>query len=307
MKTHQARKLAAGFGLGLLMSLGDSAWGLLRLAQDNVAVTPQTVEVASVEELKRLFQRLDYTWPPRGQVPAVAVRSLPRDFPAIRQVREKKALFLSLLTPIVVHENRRLREQRKLVKLLLSQPLNFTDDVYGEWLQRLARDYRIDPPADGAYHRIRDQLLAKLDEIPLKLVLAQAAIESGWGTSRFALEGNSLFGQWTYAKNAGLVPDQRDEGATHSVAAFPSLQASVRSYLNNLNRNRAYRELRQIRARLRQQGRPLDAHALAAGLVRYSQRGDAYVKEVRRIIRSRSLASLDQVTLRLAMVESIDG
>ncbi len=292
--------------VALMLGAAGSAWALLQLSsRGEPGRPPPTVEVGTVAELKQLFQQLDYAWPPGdGRVPALFVKTLPRDFPQIRQSTEKKALFLSLLTPMVLHENRRIREQRQAIKLLFSQPLPLNNSPHAQWVEQLARTYRVRLPEDSAHHQVREQLLLKLDELPLKLVLAQAAIESGWGTSRFAMEGNSLFGQWTYAKNKGLVPSRRDAGATHSVAAFPSLHASVRSYFNNLNRNRAYRELRQIRARLRQQGKPLDAHALAAGLVPYSQRGQAYVEEVRLIIRSRSLASLDRINPRLAMVES---
>jgi len=122
--------------------------------------------------------------------------------------------------------------------------------------------------------------------------LAQAAIESGWGTSRFALQGNSLFGQWTWVEGNGIAPTERAEGATHSVKAFDSLRASVRDYLLNLNTNKAYEHLRDLRQQLRDQGREPDAHIMAAGLSKYSQRGDHYVDEVRAIINSADLAQI---------------
>jgi Bax protein len=148
---------------------------------------------------------------------------------------------------------------------------------------------------------VRKKLLGRLDIIPPALALAQAAIESGWGTSRFAREGNSLFGQWTYVNSKGLEPNQRDEGATHFVASFPDLRASVRAYMRNLNTGNAYHEFRTARAATRAAGQPLQASKLAEHLHRYSQRGEDYVSEIRRLINSPSIAALDQT--RLGQIE----
>ncbi|VAW99437.1 FIG00909729: hypothetical protein, partial [hydrothermal vent metagenome] len=207
--------------------------------------------VASAAELEEFFARQGYQWPPGDQVPAIALQRLPPDFADIRSSTARKHLFLRTLLPIVLAENRRLREQRQLVLLLLKNP-PLADEKLEKWLAETARKYRIRSDLRTAENRV--ELLKRLDEIPTALTLAQAAIESGWGTSRFALEGNSLFGQWTYQKTGGLTPANRAEDATHSVKAFPNLQASVRAYMHNLNIGHAYDDLRDTRARLHADG-----------------------------------------------------
>jgi len=245
------------------------------------------VRASTAAELERLFRELDYRWPPRGPVPAVAVERLPRDLPAVRDVRRRKALFLRVVLPLVLVENRRVRAQRREVEALLAHGVPPIGSARRERLEDLARRYGV--KGDLGLPRVRRRLLRRMDEIPPALALAQAAIESGWGTSRFALEGNNLFGQWTLAEHRGLVPVERPPGSRYAVRAFPDLQASVRAYLLNLNTHRAYRELRAVRQRLRAQGRPLEAEALAAGLWRYSQRGLDYVAELQAIIRANRL------------------
>ncbi len=133
------------------------------------------------------------------------------------------------------------------------------------------------------------ELMLRVDAIPPALALAQAANESAWGTSRFSREANNLFGEWTYVATDGLVPKKRDPDKKHFVRKFESLQASIASYMNNLNRGHAYDKFRSIRAEMRKSNRPLSARKLAAGLVRYSERGEHYVKEIQRMIRHNKL------------------
>jgi Bax protein len=127
--------------------------------------------------------------------------------------------------------------------------------------------------------------MKRVDTVPLELVLSQAANESAWGTSRFARKANNLFGQWCFSKGCGLVPARRNAGSTHEVAAFKSPQLSVRSYLRNLNTGRVYKDLRNIRAAKRAEGKQATAYEIAAGLSKYSERGQAYVKEIRAMIK----------------------
>ena len=138
-----------------------------------------------------------------------------------------------------------------------------------------------------------DELLRRVDVIPVSLAIAQAAEESGWGTSRFAQTGNALFGQWTVASDIGIVPEDREDGMTHKIKAFDNLAQSVAAYMRNLNTHRAYREFRQKRQGQRQWGEALDGHALASTLLRYSQRGDKYVKSIRTIMNANGLRELD--------------
>ncbi len=154
-----------------------------------------------------------------------------------------------------------------------------------EW-RTLALRYRVrstDPS------EIREQLLVKVDVVPDSLVKAQAAIESAWGTSRFAVEGNNYFGQWCFRAGCGLVPESREAGLDHEVRLFESPQASVNSYMLNLNSHRAYRHLRRARAELRQQQQTLNGCYLARGLEQYSEKGAHYVESLKQLIRVNDL------------------
>lgn len=174
--------------------------------------------------------------------------------------------------------------------LLLSAPQQLL-------ISNLTQSYRLSksPLTDQGS---RKRLLQRLDTLPPDLVLAQAANESGYGTSRFSRLGNNLFGQWTYATGTGLVPKERSEKQRHEVRRFDNLYDSVRSYMNNLNSHRAYRSLRTIRAKKRYRKQALQGIDLAAGLRLYSSRRDAYVAEIRSIIRSNRLSRLTTVSLR---------
>jgi len=159
------------------------------------------------------------------------------------------------------------------------------------WLVSMAKRYKL---SRGNI----DGLIQRLDVVPVSLALAQAASESGWGTSRFVREGNALFGEWTYSKkDMGIAPAERDEGAIHRVRAFPSLLDSVRSYVLNLNTHRAYKKFRTLRARLQRSGAALDGYALAGTLDKYSERGEVYVGELRAIMEQNSLRRLDDARL----------
>ena len=157
----------------------------------------------------------------------------------------------------------------------------------------LADEYWVDVD-DKSFKHIIGELLIKIDEVPPSLVVAQAINESGWGRSRFAREANNLFGMWCYTPGCGLVPERRRANDKHEVKRYASIQASVDEYLRNINRNKAYVELRALRAEQRQRLQPLSGDYLAQGLRRYSSIGAEYVNRIRNIIRTRDLARLDQ-------------
>lgn len=159
-----------------------------------------------------------------------------------------------------------------------------------ELLNALFKEYQV-KPGDFA------TLTQRLDIVPPSLALAQAAVESGWGTSRFAQQGNAPFGQWTSKEFAGMVPKGRDPGQTYKIRAFDHLTESVESYLRNLNTHRAYRDFRSKRAALRNQGKAIDSLAIAGGLTAYSEKGEVYVRLLRRIIESNQLRGLDNARL----------
>ena len=135
-----------------------------------------------------------------------------------------------------------------------------------------------------------------MDIIPVSIALAQAANESGWGTSRFALEGNALFGQWTWSKK-GISPKNKDPDKTHKVLQFQVLKASVKAYKNNLNTHNAYKKFRETRAKIRQEGKKINGLDLIEYLKSYASIGDAYVKILRKIIISNSLTDFDEADL----------
>ncbi|MCC6302741.1 MAG: glucosaminidase domain-containing protein [Gammaproteobacteria bacterium] len=287
--------LAAAFGLGW--------WGqgAARQAPSHEAWSDylQPVAVDGVSDLQRLFAELDYPWPPPPgrSVPRIAVDPLPFDYSEIQDVQTRKSVFFRALLPMVLAENARILQQRERLQQILRQGIPPTvDSPRGLFLRALMEEYRVDgDPADPAP---RAELLRRVDMIPAALVLAQAANESGWGTSRFARQGNNLFGVWTYRVGTGLVPIARPEGETHALRVFGSLRDSVRDYLHNLNSGHAYGELRELRAQLRAQGGTPDSLELAGGLARYSSRGDDYIGEIQSIIRANHLRAVRAAALR---------
>jgi len=259
------------------------------------------IKVVSAAELEAAFDRLGYEWPPGTNVPPVEVVSLPPDLGKLRDVDKKKSLFFRTLLPIILAENETLVDLRANVVRLLGKGLSNLSDGERGWLRAIASQYKVDSIETESAQR---RLLQRVDTLPTALVLAQAANESAWGTSRFARLGNNLFGQWTYQESLGIIPLKRPDGAAYAVRAFPSLDASVRAYLRNLNTNSAYEKLRLMRQRMREAGEPLDAHRLATGLAAYSSRGEEYIQELQLMMRGNGLMNLlDSVSLQ----RSVDG
>lgn len=251
------------------------------------------VYVDRPEELQTVFSSHDYQWPPQSAIPALGVTSLPDGMNRL-PVSDKKSLFFRTLMPLVLAENARLREQREFIERSFSKYGELDAEARKE-LQAIARKYRIDGDLDSGENR--SELLSRVDTAPPALVLAQAANESGWGSSRFAVQANNLFGVWTYDRSQGLKPLQRETEAQHYVRVYPSLQQAVRDYLFNLNVGHAYEGLRQQRATMRARNQPLDALTLAGSLERYSERGSEYVSEIRGMIRSNDLDHLERLEL----------
>lgn len=216
------------------------------------------------------------------------------DFKAFTDVKEKKAAFFNFMYPAVIAENARVKEEREFLESLVMKLDNDTD-VSSKELERateLSTLYKETLTDSGITADWVNAMLVKVDYIPAPLVLSQGANESAWGTSRFAREANNYFGQWCYTKGCGVVPSKRNEGAAHEVAKFDSSQSAVHAYFMNVNRNNAYAELRIIRAKLHSSPEALtpeqEANALANGLIRYSERGEAYVEEIQAMIRHNS-------------------
>jgi len=202
----------------------------------------------------------------------------------IQDVSVKKQTFTDFILPLVEASNKDIIEQRKqLLEIRHSfRRDNKLSNSEQQQLKELAELYRVDLTISPA--KQISQLLVKVDLIPPALVLAQAANESAWGTSRFAVEGNNLFGQWCYKQGCGLVPLNRVEGAYHEVRKFDSVYQSVKAYMLNLNSNPAYQEFQQSRFEERKSGE-LNGQSLASHLTSYSERGEAYVEELQQMMR----------------------
>ena len=214
-------------------------------------------------------------------------RSVPLpDFRGIQEVRTRKLRFFGFLLPLVQSENQRLSLIRRRLDFIHDH-VRFQRVVPHEdrlWMLGIAWEFGLGTPdpGDPDFWRL---VRLRVDTVPEELVLVQAAMESGWGTSRFAREGNNLFGQWCFCPGCGIVPQERPDGHAYEVASFESVNESVASYMRNLNTGWAYRNLREIRERMRRDGRLPDPAAIAEGLQSYSKRGPAYVQEIRSMLR----------------------
>jgi uncharacterized FlgJ-related protein len=214
-------------------------------------------------------------------------------------VQQKVRYFFFVYSPLVLKANEQVQAERtRLLALRRGDPAaRAAGTGGGAWLAELARHYEL--KGDVADPATLKELEARVDSVPASLSLAQAAMESGWGTSTFADLGNALYGQWTWGDD-GITPTQQRTGekGNYRVKSFARPGLSVAAYLHNLNTHPAYAELRRLRALARARGQQVTGYLLAAGLVRYSERGQAYVDELRSIIRHAGLAELEKATLR---------
>jgi Bax protein len=207
------------------------------------------------------------------------------NFASIRDVKAKKRQFFQYIYPAIAKENRNLLALR-LEVLTMIEVLFLEENLLDEQqalLDRLIKKYKVSEKHSPLQQL--NELLLRIDVVPIELALVQAANESAWGTSRFARIGLNFFGMWCYKKGCGMVPSGRDTGAKHEVAAFNSVEHGVQRYLHNINTNHAYGVFRTIRGQLRAQKQPLSPQILATGLMRYSIRGTDYVLEITEMIR----------------------
>jgi len=221
------------------------------------------------------------------KVKPIYLTKLPKDLKTLGDTKKKRELFIKIILPLILDENEKIIDDRKKLFKILGKNFNTVGERV--WLKRRFKEYKIE-----------DQDLAKLkmrmDIIPVSIAIAQAANESGWGTSRFALEGNALFGQWTWSKK-GISPKNKDPDQSHKILQFQILKASVRAYKNNLNTHNAYQEFREARAKLRQNEDRIDGLELAKYLKNYAAIGEKYVAIIEGIIENNSLTDFDKATL----------
>ncbi len=220
-------------------------------------------------------------------VKPVKIDLLPKEIKQIENTKKRKNLFIQIVLPLILEENTRIKVERKKLFAVLNKNNNSDSEI--KWLKSKFKQY-------GVVNRDLTTLKIRMDEIPVSLAIAQAAKETGWGTSRFALEGNALFGQWTFS-GEGIKPKGADIGDTHKVMKFKVLQASVRAYQRNLNTHSSYREFRKMRAIQRDNQGKLNSLELVNYLDKYAETGLEYTKILKKIIEQNNLTDFDDAEL----------
>ena len=246
--------------------------------------------------IKQLFEDTNYTLNDvreKKLVKPVALTLLPNEIRKIESTKKRKEFFIQIVLPLILQENNNIRLDRKRLFSIINKSNNTS--IEKKWLDRKYKQY-------GVVSKDLSILKIRMDEVPVSLAIAQAAKETGWGTSRFALEGNALFGQWTWS-GEGLKPKDSDKSSGHKVMRFNVLQASVRAYQRNLNTHSSYKDFRQARAQLRDAGKSLDSLILSKFLDNYAETGEKYVDVLQQIIKQNNLKDFDDAKLLPSSIE----
>ncbi|MBO6487143.1 MAG: glucosaminidase domain-containing protein [Pelagibacteraceae bacterium] len=237
-----------------------------------------------------LFENLKYDLKKirQGQpVKPIYLSQLPKDLDRLKNTKKKKDTFIKIVMPLILDENNKILENRKKLFKILSKSTNSMGEK--RWLKRRFKEY-------GIKKGDITELKVRMDIIPPSIAIAQAAIESGWGTSRFALEGNAMFGQWTWSKN-GIEPTEKSKNQNHKILKFSMLRSSVKAYKNNLNTHNGYKEFREKRAELRKNNKKISGLKLVNYLYNYAATGKEYTKSLKRTIDQNGLTDFDDATL----------
>ena len=244
----------------------------------------------TTSEIDSLFKEVNYNLKDVRDtklVKPVDIGLLPNEIKNIGNTNKRKNMFIKIVLPLIVKENSKIRVDRKRLFIILNK--NSNTEIEKKWLEKKYKQY-------GVRQNDLSTLKVRMDEIPVSLAIAQAAKETGWGTSRFALKGNALFGQWTWS-GEGLKPKNAEKGKDHKVMKFHSLQLSVRAYLRNLNTHSSYKNLRRARTELRNQDKELDSIILAKHLDKYAETGNQYIEVLQKIIEQNNLKDFDEARL----------
>lgn len=283
-----------------LLYVALTSLGGLHPAYSDTAII-RTVESKNYNDVLQLFNEIGYTaeqWQAGiREVPRIEITNIPQRWQEVTQtipVSDKKNIFFRLTGSGILQANEKIMSEREH----LLNAINIKDIQENEWLAALAVKYKvIKQESEQLDNAALTELKKRVDIVPPSLALAQAAEESGWGTSRFAIQGNSLFGQWDFS-GKGLKPkEQRAELGNYGIAAFESPQDSIEAYMLNLNTHRAYERMRQKRAVFRQQDKQPTGWDLAKTLDKYSERGTDYVKSLHAIMSYNKLNDADQAHL----------
>ena len=262
----------------------------LKVKRNNVAEVILPDLNLKTETVIQLFKDVDYdlrTVRNEKLVKPIYFTQFPRDLDNLKSVQLKKETFLKIVLPLVVAENEKILDDREKLKNLTDK--KFTSDAEKQWLRQKLLEYKV-KKSD------LKELMIRMDMIPVSIALAQAAKESGWGTSRFALEGNAIFGQWTW-DGQGIAPLKRDGDKNHKILKFPILRASVKAYKNNLNTHKSYSKFRDKRQQLRNKNKNITGLALTDTLKNYAQTGSEYTRILNQIITQNRLSDFELVKL----------
>ena len=257
-------------------------FSLNNLENDSVRLSASTI--------KQLFEDTGYNLNDvrkKKLVKPVALTLLPQEIKMIENSKKRKEFFIQIVLPLIIEENNNIKLDRNTLFTIINKSNNSNSEK--QWLEKKYKQY-------GVKSGDLSSLKIRMDEIPVSLAIAQAAKETGWGTSRFALEGNALFGQWTWS-GEGLKPKEAKEGEKHKVMKFNILQASVRAYQRNINTHSTYKDFRKARAKLRDSNKPLDSIVLSKYLNKYAETGNQYVEVLQKIIKQNKLQDFDDAKL----------
>ena len=250
----------------------------------------------SASTIEELFKSTNYSLDDVRKnklVKPISLTLLPTEITKIEDVKKRKDLFIQIILPLIIAENNNIKLDRNKLFTILNKNKNSMAEQ--NWLNSKFKQY-------GVISKDLPTLKVRMDEIPTSMIIAQAAKETGWGTSRFAQEGNALFGQWTWS-GEGIKPANADKDTTHKIMKFNVLQASVKAYQRNLNTHSSYRDFRSARAEMRDNGEKLDSTALTEHLDSYAETGKEYVKILQQIIRQNNLEDFDDAKLLPSSIE----
>ena len=257
------------------------------LTLDEIPNDSVRLSAATIEEL---FKSTNYNLDDVRKnklVKPISLTVLPQEIVEIENIKRRKDLFIQIILPLIIKENNYIKTDRNKLFSILNKSKN--TKLEKVWLNLKFKQY-------GVVNKDLPTLKIRMDEVPTSMVIAQAAKETGWGTSRFAQEGNALFGQWTWS-GEGIKPLGADGGSTHKVMKFKVLQASVKAYQRNLNTHSSYQDFRSARAELRDEGKKLDSIFLSVHLNKYAETGEEYVRILKQIIRQNNLTDFDDAKL----------
>ena len=257
---------------------------------------PTDVILLSAVTVEELFKSTNYNLEDVRKnklVKPIRLDLLPKEIIKIESSKKRKDLFIQIILPLIINEN----DNIKLNRIKLFSILNKSKNTKTEqkWLNMKFKQY-------GVVNKDLSTLKVRMDEVPVSMAIAQAAKETGWGTSRFAQEGNALFGQWTWT-GEGIKPSDAKDDSTHKVMRFKVLQASIKAYQRNLNTHSSYKSFRSARAELRDEGKKLDSMVLSEYLDKYAETGKEYVKTLQKIIRQNNLVDFDDAKLLPSSIE----